>query len=371
MEAIKSEHIKMLNWAFDLQYFAGEKTEQPTPKRRQEARTKGQVPHSREVNSAVILLTAFLALRFLGPSMIKKITELFYYLYSDLAHPNIESDLMQLSIHIIYSFLGIILPLLLTVAVTGLLISFLQTGPVFSFEQIRPKFNKINFIEGFKRIFSKRSFAELIKSILKVCVIGYILYASIKNEYLLFPKMIDMSPLRAMIALADLTFSVAFKAGIVLLVLAVGDMLYQRWQYMQDLRMTKQEVKEEIKQTEGNPQIKAKIREKQRQMAMNRMMHKVPQADVVITNPTHYAVALQYSPGTMEAPIVIAKGQDRVAERIKEIARENEIAIVENKPLAQALYRNVEINDPIPMELYQAVAEVLAFVYRLKKRQVG
>lgn len=361
-----NEYRLDLEIRFDLQLFAGEKTEQPTSKKRQDAKKKGQVGQSREITSAVILFVAFAMLKYMGPGIIAKLKQTFYFVYAALPRHDMSEVLGYMGIQLAYTFLAITMPIMGAIAITSVFINFIQIGPVFSFESIKPKLSKINPLEGFKRIFSKRSLVEMMKSILKICIIGYMLYFSLKKEYALFPLLINMDLMSGLSSLVALTFSVVQKVVMLLLALAVLDFMFQKWQLTQDLKMSKQDVKDEYKQSEGDPHIKAKIREKQRQMAFSRMMEKVPSADVVITNPTHLAIALEYKQGIMSAPVVLAKGADKIAERIKSIAKEHEIAIVENKPLAQALFKSTDINQSIPLELYQTVAEVLAYVYNMK-----
>jgi flagellar biosynthetic protein FlhB len=216
-------------------------------------------------------------------------------------------------------------------------------------------------------MFSKNSLVELIKSIFKIIIIGYFIIRFLKQEMAQLPKLIYADIFVALHTVSLLIFSLAFQICEVLLVLAIIDYIYQKWQHKDSLKMSKQDVKEEAKQSEGDPQIKAKIKQKQRAIAMQRMMQEVPKADVIVTNPTHFAIALKYEKGMM-APVVIAKGQDLIAQRIKTIAKEARVAIVENKPLARALYATAEIGDVVPKELYKSVAEVLAYVYRLKKK---
>nr|MBO6295472.1 EscU/YscU/HrcU family type III secretion system export apparatus switch protein [Schwartzia sp. (in: firmicutes)] len=225
--------------------------------------------------------------------------------------------------------------------------------------------DKLNPINGFGRIFSKRSLVELIKSLFKILIIGLFLYENLKDEILQMPKLLYLDLSASMALIADIIFMMAFKICAIFFALAILDYMYQRWDHNEQLKMTKQEVKEEFKQMEGDPQIKGKIKQKQREMAMSRMMREVPKADVIVTNPTHFAVALRYAEG-MRAPQVIAKGQDLVALKIKDVAREAGVVIVEDKPLARALYASVEIGETVPPELYKAVAEVLAYVYHLK-----
>ena len=357
-------------FVFDLQRFdSGEKTEEPTQRKKEESRKKGQVAKSAELSSVFVILAAFVALKTSGSYMYGKLAGYMRYIFGEL---NVRGDFSIESIQWVILnagivFLETVMPVLLAVLVVSVTVSFLQVGFNFAPELIMPQFSRLNPISGFGRIFSKRSVVELLKSLLKITVVGYFIYRYLREETIRIPALM-MSELEASFAvLAAIIYDLAFQIAMVILVLAILDYGYQWWEHMQNLKMSKQEVKEEMKQTEGNPQIKGKIREKQRAMAMRRMMSEVPKADVVITNPTHFAVAIKYEAG-MEAPAVIAKGSDFIAQRIREIAKENDVTIVENKPLAQALFKNAEIGDLIPPDLYKAVAEVLAYVYRLKRK---
>ncbi len=265
---------------------------------------------------------------------------------------------------------AIVLPLLLTLMAAGIVSNLMQTGFIFSGEPIQPKLSKISPLKGLKNMFSLKTIAELLKSLVKISVVGVIAYLTIRNEVGDVLPLMEQSVWQIMAYIGQVSFKILFATCWVLIVLALMDYLYQHWEHGRSLRMTKQELKDEYKNTEGDPLIKSRIRRLQREMAMRRMMTKVPTADVVITNPTHLAVALQYDQGRMAAPVVVAKGANLIAERIKEIAKENGVAVVENKPLAQVLYRMVDIAEAIPDNLYQAVAEVLAYVYRLKE-QIG
>ncbi|MBQ1336673.1 MAG: flagellar biosynthesis protein FlhB, partial [Selenomonadaceae bacterium] len=274
-------------------------------------------------------------------------------------------------------FIGIVIllaktvfPIMISIMLIGLAINFFQVGLNFNTESIGFKLDKLNPINGFGRIYSKRTLVELVKSIFKIIVIGFFLYNYLKDEIPFMPQFIYYDLGTSLQEISKILFAMVFQVIAVIIIMAVLDYAYQKWQTTQDLKMTKQEVKDEMKQSEGDPQIKGKIRQKQRQMAMSRMMQEVPKADVIVTNPTHFAVALQYHQG-MTAPLVVAKGQDLVAQKIKDAAREHDVPIVENKPLARALFFSVEIGDIVPPELYQAVAEVLAYVYRLKHRSYG
>ena len=353
---------------FDLQLFAGEKTEEATPKHKEEARKKGQVAKSVEINTAFIVLAAFFALKLIGPYTYSELINFMRLTFSNLT----TADFTMQSIYIIFLSMALVLlktmlPIMLILFFASLVVNFLQVGFLFSWEPIMPNLDRINPISGFGRLFSKRSLEELFKAIFKVSIISYFIYRFIVRETTQMPALITADLHEAVVFTSVLTLDLAFQIGAVILVMAAMDYFYQWWEHKQSLMMSKEDIKQEFKQTEGNPELKGKIKERQRAMAMRRMMQEVPKADVIITNPTHFAVALKYDK-TMVAPLLLAKGQDFIAERIKETAREHRIAIVENKPLARALYKSVDIGQSIPADLYQAVAEVLAYVYRLKKR---
>ncbi len=358
------------NFVFDLQRFDGEKTEEPTPKKREDARKKGTVAKSQELNTAFVLLIGFLIVRILWEYIYGNIAEYTIYLYSHLSQSTSTEGISELFIGIMILLAKTVLPIMFAILIVGLAINVFQVGLMLSAERLEPKLDNLNPINGFGRIFSKRSLVELIKSIFKIVVIGFFLYLYLKDQIPLLPQFIFFDLAHSLATAADIIFTMAFQVVAVIMVMAAADYAYQCWQTTQDLKMSKQEVKDEYKQMEGDPQIKGKIKQKQRQMAMQRMMQEVPKADVIVTNPTHLAVALSYKKG-MIAPTVVAKGQDLVAERIKQIAREHRILIVENKPVARALYEAVEVGDMVPAELYQAVAEILAYVYRIKHRRVA
>ena len=358
------------NFVFDLQRFDGEKTEEPTTKKREDARKKGQVARSQELNTAFVLLIGFLILRVLWEYIYGNIAGYTIYLYSHLSQSMSTEGISELFIGIMILLAKTVLPVMFAILIVGLAINCFQVGLVVSTEKLEPKLENLNPINGFGRIFSKRSLVELVKSLFKIIVIGYFLYQYLKDQIPLLPQFIFFDLPQSLATVAQIIFTMAFQVVGVIMVMAIADYAYQYWQTTQDLMMSKQEVKDEYKQMEGDPQIKGKIKQKQRQMAMQRMMSEVPKADVIVTNPTHLAVALSYKKG-MVAPTVIAKGQDLVAERIKQIAREHRIMIVENKPVARALYESVEVGGIVPAELYQAVAEILAYVYRIKQRRLG
>jgi len=344
-------------FVFDLQRFAGgEKTEEPTAKKRADARKKGQVGRSQELNTAFVLLVGFFSLKLLWDSIYLSIATYTTYVFTNLNQTVDTENILRIFIGIIIVLAKTAFPIMLFIMVIGLAINFFQVGLNFNSESIEFKLDKLNPINGFGRIFSKRSLVELAKSLFKILVIGFFLYRFIHEQILAMPQFMFFDLTTSLALVAEIIFQMAFIVIGVITIMAFMDYGYQKWQTTQDLKMTRQEVKDEMKQTEGDPQIKGKIRQKQRQMAMARMMKEVPKADVIITNPTHYAIALSYEQG-MVAPTVIAKGQDLVAQRIKEIGREARVPIVEN---------NV-----VPHELYQAVAEVLAYVYRLKHNRRG
>jgi flagellar biosynthetic protein FlhB len=356
---------------FDLQRFNGEKTEDATAKRKSEARQKGQVAKSAELNSAFVILSAFFALKMLGPHIYSLLTDFMIHIFSILSTFSTQNMTIQtvnmIFLDISFVFFQVAMPIMLSITVISIAINFMQVGFTLTMEPLLPNFERLNPLTGLQRLISKRSLVELIKSLVKIAIIGYFIYRFISREIMYIPKLVGVELLDSLQYIAGLTADLALQIGGVILVLAALDYFYQWWEHNQSLKMSKQEVKEEYKQTEGNPQIKGKIKERQRAMAMRRMMQEVPTASVVVTNPTHFAVALKYQKD-MAAPIIVAKGQDFVAAKIKEIARAHKVAIVENKVLARSLYSNAEVGDVIPPNLYQAVAEVLAYVYRLNKK---
>ena len=353
---------------FDLQRFAGEKTEEPTAKRKSETRQKGQVAKSVDFSSSVIILAAFFSLKFIGPYMYTELTGMMRTVFTQFPTADFTINTFQrMFLDYGFVFLRAALPIMVVILIVSLLVNFLQVGFLFTLLPLMPDFSRMNPITGLGRMFSLHSLVELVKSIIKIGVVTFFIYRFSVNQVGNIPKLMQADLYDTMQSVSALMLDLAFQIIIVLLVLSLLDYYFQWWQNNNNMKMDKQEVKEEMKQSEGNPQIKAKIRERQRAMALKRMMQEVPKADVVITNPTHYAIALQYD-SEMAAPVVLAKGQDYLAQRIKEIAKEHSIVIVENKPLARTLYSSAEIGEVIPAELYQAVAEVLAYVYRLKKR---
>lgn len=348
----------------------GQKTEKPTPKRLEKAREEGQAARSQELNAAFTLLASFLALYAITGKIISSLSNKMTDFLSLRALPDItvNSSYAIITDLFIYVF-RLIAPVMLASAVIGVIISFIQVGPRFTPKLIRPKFSRINPIEGAKRLFSLKSLIELFKSLIKAIVIFLLTYNQLRKSWSDLVTLTERGLEPALLFIAELIFRISINIIIFLIILGIADYIYQRWEYMRNLKMTKQEVKEEYKEMEGDPQIKGRRRQLQRQMSMNRMIKAVQDADVVITNPTHIAVALKFDIDTMEAPVVVAKGEGFIAEKIKEVASELKIEIVENKPLARALNSLTEIGEEIPTELYQAVAEVLAYIYQHSRKK--
>lgn len=345
-----------------------ERTEQATGKRRQEARRRGQVALSREIPSALILLTVLGVFHFAGAGIFERCTALVSGIFRNLHTLRIATiaDAGALAAELFQTILLLLLPVFLPLMVAGFIGNVAQIGFEAHAEALAPKFSKLNPFAGIKRLVSLRSLVELVKSILKILFVGGIAYAVVSGFLSDFPALVRYDLLTLWSFTHQAAFKIIFYVCLAMLGLAVLDYLYQRWQYEQSLKMTKQEVKDERKQTEGDPKVKARIRSLQRQTAYHRMMAEVPKADVVITNPTHLAIALKFQSEEMPAPRVVAKGAGTIAERIRDTAREHHVPIVENKPLAQALYKMADLGDYVPVDLYRAVAEVLAYVYRLK-----
>ncbi len=349
-----------------------ERTEQATPKKREEARKKGQVAKSKELASVAVLLTGIFTLFWGSAYFYYHLTGILrHYLYETASH-HITADAMQgMGIFALRQLSVTLMPLFLLLCVVAVLSNYLQVGSLLSWEAIAPKFSKLNPLEGFKRLFSAQALMEFAKSLFKLIVVGWIAWDTMSDQVSRLVPLIDQTPGLILSYVGHVSFTLFWKVCLVMIFLAILDFMFQKWDFEKNLRMTKQEVKEERKQTEGDPQVKSKIRSIQREMAMKRMMTEVPEADVVITNPTHLAVALKYDSTSMDAPKVVAKGSGHVAERIKKLARENGVPVIENKPLAQSLYKLVDLGKAIPEQLYQAVAQVLAHVYSLRKKARG
>jgi flagellar biosynthetic protein FlhB len=356
----------------------GEKTEKATPKKRQDARKKGQVLKSAEVSTAVMTITMFLAVMLFGSMILTGMLQsLRVYLGPEMLGSKEEMSPRRISAvfggAVWELFVGVA-PLLAVAFLAGIAVNLVQVGFLFVPSALAPKFSKINPIEGFKRIFSLRSVVELLKAVLKAVVVGVIVYQEFQARMVEFPDMMYIagagepsSVYNSGRIIFDIVIGVALRASMALIAVGLADYVYQWFDFEKNLKMSKEEIKQEYKTTEGDPLIKSKRREKQRQISMSRMMQALPKADVVITNPTHYAVALQYDADQSEAPVVLCKGKDFLARKIKQKAAELRIELVENRPVAQALYAGCEIGEMIPGELFAAVAEILAYVYRKKK----
>ena len=344
-----------------------EKTEQATPKRRKDARKEGNVFQSRDVSTVVLLLGVFFSARILLPHIYGEMRSYLLWILKDMWSQPEELFSARLAWITLLSFLKCAFPLLLIAIVCGILAQGVQTRFNISFQSIRPKWNKINPIAGMKRLFAVRNVVELIKNMIKIVLLLTLLWKMLKSDLIPIARMIDMNPYLSAGHMLQLVFELVMRVCMAFAAIAFLDFLYQRWEYEKSLRMTKQEVKDEFKQTEGNPEIKGRIRRIQRQMAMSRMMQKVPQADVIIRNPTHVAVALKYDPNRYGAPVVLAKGLDEIALRIVRVGEENGVYITENKPLARALYGSCKVDQEIPAEFYGAVAEILVYLYKLRE----
>ncbi len=364
--------------AYNLQFFAedangAEKTEQPTAKKLNDARKEGQVAKSQEIATAFSLLALFLILRIFYGFMGENFKAIFERVYNTI--PNVARTYDgYLPVGYIKSLLNnAILTMLLLAApffIIGFIIAFLsdivQVGFKPTAKPLQPKLSKINPISGFKKIFSTRKIFDLAKSILKLVIMAVVIYTFfIGREESLF-LLYDMPLNQAIGLMGNLIIDLGIRISMAYMIIAFADLIYQRRKFTKDMMMTKKEVKDEFKNSEGDPQVKSAQRRRMMQASQRRMMQQLPQADVVITNPTHFAVAIKYDADEADAPIVVAKGADYLAQRIKEVAKENEVEIVENKPLARMLYSNVEVGEMVPPELYKAVAEVLAYVYHLK-----
>lgn len=351
---------------------AGEKTEKATPKRKKDERKKGNVFSSKDFEAAFFILSVFFVLRIFSEKMFFTLGNCltnFIKMSGEITEFNNENVMMILR-QGIKTFLLVLAPIFIVSVLVPFVLTGVQTKFVFSMSAIKPKFSRLNPIEGIKKLFSLRNIVELVKSLLKLAVIAAIIINNIKKRIYDIINLMDVDVKEAVVYLASAIYSTVITIAVIFVFLGIADYFYQWWEYEKNLKMTKQEVKEEYKQMEGDPEIKGKIKQKQREMANARMMADVPTADVIIRNPTHYAIAVRYDIDKDIAPIVIAKGVDILALKIIEIATENNIIMQENKPLARALYKEVEVGQSIPAEFYEEVAEILAFVYNLKQKKL-
>lgn len=359
---------------YNLQFFAkdgdgGEKTEDATPKKLEDARKEGQVAKSQDLGVAILLLILFTCLKVFGGYICDRFWGLFQTYYNGIGDYAYDFTNMRAMNLLAIGGKEILLiggPIMVFALIAAVVVNVAQVKWRPTSKPLMPKISKISPVSGFKRMFSKDKLFELAKSVAKLAVLFYVVYSSLKDEWGLVVNIYRLDLLSALELIVDTVINVGFKISIVFLFLAAVDYYYQRRKFKNDMKMTKQEVKDEYKNSEGNPQIKSRIRSKMQEASRRRMMQSVPEADVVITNPTHLAVAIKYDKSIGEAPVVLAKGADFLAGKIKDVARENRVEIVENKPLARMLYYNVEIGDQIPPELYQMVAEILAYVYSIQ-----
>jgi flagellar biosynthesis protein FlhB len=367
--------------AFSLQFFAkdgpgGEKTEEPTAKKLSDARNEGQVAKGKDLTSAVMLLVLFMVLRFTVGNMGEGFIECFnknYTQIGDLFTSTHGEYNMQYTIALIQSaaldMLKLLIPFFGIGFIIAIVIELAQVKWKPTSKPLQPKLSKFNPINGIKRMFSVRTLVSLIKQVVILVVIFIVVYNKLKSRMSDIYMLYDIPLISAIMLLGDIIFDIGTVICVIYTIIGIADYVFEKRKFRKDMMMTKQEVKDEWKNTEGNPEVKNKIRQKMSEASRRRMMQAVPEADVVITNPTHFAVALKYEQNKGKAPVVVAKGEDYLAAKIKEAARENNIEIVENKPLARMLYYNVELDEEIPPELYQAVAEVLAFVYNIKNKR--
>ncbi|VYU68572.1 fused FliR family export protein/FlhB family type III secretion system protein [Clostridium paraputrificum] len=368
---IIEEMLKVLPAASMVFIFANEeKTEEATPKKKSEARKKGQIARSKDVGLAITMVTCTLVILLLSGMIVGNLKDtMVYFLQSGMLQDINEMSIKSIVLTILMKAALCILPVVVPIMIAGIVASLIQTGFLLTGESLKPKFSKLNPISGFKNMFSKKSFVDLLKNLAVVTIIGFIGFLYVRDNY---DKILQISntylpSLGGQVQ--DLVVGIFFQVSVVLVIIAAADYFVQFRFHQKDLRMTKQEIKEEYKQMEGDPQIKSKIKQKQREMATRRMMASVADATVVITNPTHFSIALKYEEGNNEAPKVVAKGADLVALKIKEVAKKNDVPIMENKPLARMIYEQVDIDREIPQEMYQAVAEILAMVYKLKNKK--
>jgi len=348
----------------------GEKTQDPTSRKLEKAREEGQVPKSQEIPSVFVLLSCATSLYFFG-----------FYTYRSLIRVMLDTlDFKTIPVITKYEIINLFginlqhliiacLPVMVAAILMGLASNFAQVGFAVSWKAIAPKLTKLNPITGFKEKFSSRALVEFVKSILKITIVFTVVYLSIMARMNEIVLLYDCSIAQIFIFILDVIFSIFLKVCIIMIIVAILDYVYQRWKFLNDQKMTKKEMKDEAKQTEGDPQVKSRIRQLQMDAARKRMMSDVPEADVVVTNPTRLAIALKYDKMAMDAPGVVAKGAGPVAKNIRRIAEENNIPLVENKELARNLYKEVDIGEQVPSQFFQAVAELLAYVYKLKGKR--
>ena len=356
---------------FDLQLLGEDRSEPATPRKRQKAREEGQVARSQDLGASLVLVAGLLCIDMFFAWVFFELSEFLKGMFALAASPRLHGERWpaEIVLQAMKIFLITWLPLALGTLLVGVAAQVGQVGLQISSTPLEPKFSRMNPISGIKKIFALRSLVELVKGLFKALLLLYVLYRAFRDDLLVLVDTIHQTLAQGAEQMGNAVWHLSLKMAVMLLIMAVFDYLYQRWEFERSLRMSKKEIKDEYKQMEGDPKVKQRIRQRQREMARQRMMQDVPKADVVVTNPTTYAVALQYDRAAMNAPALVAKGRGVVARRIREIAEERGVPIVENRPLARALYDLVEVGREIPEHLYKAVAEVLAFVYKLKGKR--
>ncbi len=355
----------------DLQLFSDDKREAPTAKKRKQAREKGQVMKSSDATAAIMLLAAFGLIRMTMGSTYIRVTGLFSSIYEDYLLKDIGTvEVVDLAGQVVSTGLAVLAPLLVGVVVVGLVVTAAQVGLHISFTPLGPRLDRMDPVKGMGKVVSTRALVELIKGVVKLVVMGTVIYMTLRPT-LTVPLHVDMPLEMSLVGIGQLLWTLAWRSGLTLLILGAGDLGYQFWEHEKGLRMTQREVREEHRDTEGDPMVRGRRRERARQMARERMLMDVRDSDVVVTNPTRYAVALRYDAETMAAPVVTARGRGFLAGRIRDLAREHGVTMVENRNLAPVLYGSTKVGDPVPAHLYQAVAEILAYVWQVEGRNAG
>ena len=349
-----------------------EKTEKATPRRRKKARDEGKTARSMELNSALVIVLGFSSIFLIAPHLSRQLMNLMGSTMSNAASlATSDPTFTKVFGDNMIRFFTMVAPFFVVMILIGLISNIAQIGFQISPKAFKPKFEKLDLAKGLQRLFSLRSGVTLVRDTIKLFLVGIVGYKAIAGEFNDFFLLPDMSAVQLGAAMGKMALIVALKIGAAMLVLAILDYAYQRYEFEKSIKMSKHDIKEEYKETDGSPQVKARVRQIQRETAHRRMMDDVPQADVVITNPTHFAVAIKYSPEQDSAPMVIAKGQRLIAQKIKQIAYDNDVPVIEDKPLARALFKMCDVGQTVPAQLYRAVAEVLAYVYRLKGKVLG
>ncbi len=367
-----NNYIKVSEIPFDLQMFAGEKTEEATDKRKEEATKEGNVAKSQDLGSVIILLAGFMMLNSYGEKIFNHCANFMRYSFTQTLVTNIAfGEAIDIFTQFIIVVLNVILPFMIVIVIAGVIANVLQVGFLFRFDPMTPNFDRMNPVSNIQNMFSWKMVAELVKSILKILIVAYIPYSTIKERLAEFVGFLKANPMPSFGTMLEVCYTMAIKIIIIFLILAIADYYFQKWRHEEGLKMSKEDIKEEHKQSEGDPHVKQKIRERQRQASQRRQMDEVPKATVVVTNPTHIAVAIKYIPNETPAPLIVAMGADLLAKKIKEIARENNVPIVENKPLARELYKKATVGDEIPQELWTAVAEILAQIFKNKQQRAA